>query len=473
MTTDYCKYHPLTTATWHCPSCYTRLCDDCTQMTGDIDPVPYCLLCNQPVVSLNQQTIAEPYWLHYTDFMRLAFHPVGIALLLLTMLLPIFAPEGTLLAVSGLSYFVLALYGWGVLQHTATGNLQFPALSNITKSFTTLALQMSLATTVIFVGLGLFSLKLGGFGLILGVLLLLLAPMALMAVAIDKSFASLWLLPSWKAIYQALGLFYWPLVMMTLVVFVVAYAIIHLMADVLPMSLLQGLKHGFYGYALWGTMALTGYALFQFHKPLHFELVGDKKTKKRMVMRKLDYQAARLEVYLKEGLYERATALLKVLAEKEKKNPEIQERYYNLLVFMQDKEQIPYQATNYLEALLETTQGAKALEVLIKLQFLMPDFRPQTPDMCLDLAKACSEQQDYSRAVSLLRDMHKDSPHYANLPDAYFMLARLLNEKLNDTAEALEVLEYLVLRFKKHPRFSLIQRYWQQLGGKLKDDFMS
>ena len=68
--------------------------------------------------------------------------------------------------------------------------------------------------------------------------------------------------------------------------------------------------------------------------------------------------------------------------------------------------------------------------------------------------------------------MHKDSPHYANLPESYLLLAKLLYDKQNEKHEALEILEYLVLRFKKHPRYAVMEHFWRQLGGKPKSDFM-
>ena len=471
MATDYCKYHPLVSATWHCPACHISVCDDCTHMTGEMENTPNCLLCNQPLTSISHSAAIAPFWQHYTDFMRLAFNPMGILCLLIMVVLPTLAPSGLLLPIAGGAYFVLALYGWALLQHTATGNLKLPTLQNISQSISKLALEVSALVALVFVLLGVLALKSVVAAIVISGLLLVLAPVMLMAVAIDKSMSSLWQHHAWLHIWGAMQLMYVPLAGIAVVLFSVIYAVTNIMADILPVGGLQGLKQGLYGYGLWVMMAVTGYALFQFQKPLHFEVLG-KKNKKRVVNRKLDNQAARLEVYLKEGLYDRAAALMKVVAEKQKKNPEIQERYYQLLVFMQDKEQIPYQATSYLEALLETGQHSLALQVLIKLQFLIPDFRPQTPDMCFELAKACAEQKDYPRAVSLLRDMHKDSPHYANLPEAYLLLAKLLYDKMNEKHDALEILEYLVLRFKKHPRHPQIEHFWRQLGGKPKNDFM-
>lgn len=471
MATDYCKYHPLTTATWHCPACHISVCDDCRHITGEMDNVPNCLICNQPLTSISHNSAIAPFWQHYTDFMRLPFNLLGILCLLLLMILPTIAPETMLLPLAGGSYFVLAIYGWGLLQHTATGSLKFPTLKNISTAISRLSLGVSAAVAVVLVLLGLLAVKSIAGAIAVSTLLIALAPVMLMAVVIDKSISSLFQHHAWRHIWVAMQLAYVPLTGIVFVLVATSYAVTNLMADILPVGGLQGLKQGLYGYSLWVMMSVTGYALFQFQKPLHFEVLG-KKNKKRVVNRKLDNQAARLEVYLKEGLYDRAAALMKVVAEKQKKNPEIQERYYQLLVFMQDKEQIPYQATSYLEALLETGQQALALQVLIKLQFLIPDFRPQTPDMCFELAKACAEQKDFPRAVSLLKDMHKDSPHYANLPEAYLLLAKLLYDKQNEKHEALEILEYLVLRFKKHPRHAQIEHFWRQLGGKPKSDFM-
>lgn len=471
MATDYCKYHPLTVASWHCPSCHISVCDECTHLPGEAETTPYCLLCNHALVLLQGQNAISPFWLHYTDFMRLPFTLSGSLGLLLMMLLPMLTPDNLFLPVAGVSFFLLMLYGWCLLQYGATGELKDPTLALLLKSVNRQACEVSLVLTAAVLGLGLLAQKIFLLAVLLTLAGIILLPLLLMAVALERSISVLWQVRVWQDILREVRFLYLPLLGASMVLFVMAYALVHLLADVLSPNIIQGLKNGFYGYGLWVMMAISGYTLYQFQKPLHFEVAG-KKTKKRVVSRKLDYQTNRLEVYLKEGLYERAAALLKSLAEKQKKNPEIQERYYQLLVLMQDRDQIPYQASNYLEALLETGQTPQAMQVLVKLHYLIPDFRPQSPDLCFDLAKLCVEQQDYPRAVRLLRKMHQDYPNYANLPEAYLLLAKLLNDKLGENHEALEILEYLVLRFKKHPRFEFIQDYWRSLGGKPKEDFM-
>jgi len=44
--------------------------------------------------------------------------------------------------------------------------------------------------------------------------------------------------------------------------------------------------------------------------------------------------------------------------------------------------------------------------------------------------------------------------------------AKLQHEKLGQSAQALEVMDFLVARFQKHPRYEAMRSYWKQLGGR-------
>ncbi|PTQ88158.1 B-box zinc finger protein [Agitococcus lubricus] len=471
MAIDYCKYHPLTLATWHCSGCHINVCDDCTHMTSDVEAQPQCLLCNQPLTMMNAERAVPPFWQNFTDFLRLPFNLWGLMWLVVVALLVSMASQLPMLFVVGLGFFISTVYGWCLLQQLMLGEFKPPTLAVLSKLDKRLAVEMSAFLTALLVGAGIAAERIPWLATLLMLGVVVLMPLWLMAVAVDKSITALWQAHALKHVLSAIQFVYLPIAFTAVGLSIALYSMVHLLADVLPMTLNLALRQVVYAYGVWVIMAVSGYTVYQFHKALQLELT-QKKTRKRVVMRKLDNQTNRLEVYLKEGLYDRAAALLKSLAEKQKKDPEIQARYYHLLVFMQDKEQIPYQASNYLEALLEVGQMSQALQVLNKLQYLMPDFRPQTPDICFDLAKACVEEQDYQRAVNLLTKMHQHYPNYANLPEAYLLLAKLWHDKLADKHQALEVLEYLVLRFTRHPRFPQIQAYWRELGGKPKEDFL-
>lgn len=471
MATDFCKYHPLMTATWHCTTCHIRLCDDCVQPAIETDAMPACFLCNQPVVSLHQAAPVVPFWLQYTQFMRLPLNLFGIFLLALLFIMPQFSPSHVLLATIFAAYAMAALYGWSLLQQAATGELKDISVEFLSKHTNKLALQMALFIGAIFVGLTLLLAKMPLLAGILGFVFLTMLPAMLIAVAKDQSITSVIQLSGIKEIIWSLRFFYVPLVAASFVLLLISSAVSGLLADVLSPQLAQGLQLSLYSYGLWVMMSVVGYVLFEFHQVLNFEVLG-KKHKKRFTAKLQDKQQARLEVYLKEGAYEKAATLLKTQSEKQKNNPDIQEKYYQLLDFMQDAEQAPIQASHYMEALLEVGQVPQALEVLVKVRHLVPDFMPPTPEMRFNLATACMENQHYELACELLRQLHKEHPHYPQLPEAYLLLAKVLHEKLNASAEALEAMEYLASRFQKHPRYALIDKVWRALGGKPKEEFL-
>jgi len=83
MANEYCKYHPLINAAWHCSTCHIYLCDDCVQPSVEQDVTPTCLLCGQLTTSLQQPKVVIPFWLQYTNFLRLPLSLLGIFLLVL------------------------------------------------------------------------------------------------------------------------------------------------------------------------------------------------------------------------------------------------------------------------------------------------------------------------------------------------------------------------------------------------------
>ncbi len=471
MATDYCKYHPLQSATWHCTTCHISLCNDCVQPSLESDTEPSCFLCNKVLTSLHQAAPVVPFWLQYTQFMRLPLSLLGAVLLVLLFVIPIFMPDTMTLPMMFGAYTVAAIYGWHLLQQASTGELKDIGINVLSKNTNKLTLQIGLAIAVIFVSLDVLTAKMALLAGCLATLLVFVLPAMLMTVAVDKSIASMLQFSNIKTMLSDLRFFYVPLVAASLFLLVITSAIISLLADVLSPQITQGLEQALYSYGLWVMMSVVGYVLFEFHQVLDFEVLG-KKNKKRSVSKLQDKQQARLAVYLKEGAYEKAAALLKTQSEKKKNNPEIQEQYYQLLIFMQDAQQVPIQASHYMEALLEVGQVPQALEVLIKVRHLVPDFMPPTPEMRFNLAKACVDNQHYELGCDLLRQLHKEYPHYPQLPEAYLLLAKVLHEKLNAAAEALEAMEYLALRFQKHARYELIERFWRSLGGKPKEDFV-
>ncbi|HRH92491.1 MAG TPA: hypothetical protein PLW01_11330, partial [Agitococcus sp.] len=358
-----------------------------------------------------------------------------------------------------------------LMQQSATGELKDINLQTLVKQTKGLALQISLVMGVVLTGLDWLSLHYSKVAMFLNIAAAIVFPAMLISATVDKSLSALFKVDQIKQVISSLRFFYVPVFMVSVVLWLISFAVISLLADVLMPLTAQGLNQSLHAYGVWVMMSVVGYVLFQFQQVLGIE--SQTKHKKRSVIAKqTDKQIARLEVYLKEGAFDKAASLLKTLAEKQPNNSDIQEKYYQLLVFMKDTELAPLQASNYMNALLQNGQKQQALQVFLKLRRLIPDFKPVSPEMNFDLAKAFMETGDYQRVVDLLTDLHKEHPHFVALPEAYLLLSRVLYEKMNNQPLALETVEYLVNRFQKHPRFELIDKVWRSLGGKPKQDFI-
>lgn len=64
---DYCKYHPLTAATYYCDACDTKTCDTCC----DDEKIKLrCFSCSKQLESLGAVNYARPFWRRLEESFR-------------------------------------------------------------------------------------------------------------------------------------------------------------------------------------------------------------------------------------------------------------------------------------------------------------------------------------------------------------------------------------------------------------------
>ncbi|HQV80608.1 MAG TPA: hypothetical protein PLW69_06530, partial [Agitococcus sp.] len=129
------------------------------QPSLESDAAPTCFLCNQAVTSLHQAAPVVPFWLQYTQFMRLPLSLLGAVLLVLLFVIPIFMPDTMTLPMMFGAYTVAAIYGWHLLQQASTGELKDIGINVLSKNTNKLTLQIGLAIAVIFVSLDVLTAK--------------------------------------------------------------------------------------------------------------------------------------------------------------------------------------------------------------------------------------------------------------------------------------------------------------------------
>ncbi|MGL1724269.1 hypothetical protein ACSTHF_23255, partial [Vibrio parahaemolyticus] len=86
-----------------------------------------------------------------------------------------------------------------------------------------------------------------------------------------------------------------------------------------------------------------------------------------------------------------------------------------------DEEGLRNHADQYFRVLLEGNRDTQVLGLMR--EFIRRDsrWRPEDPDICLDVAQAFVNLGEYKMALHMVNGLHKDTPHYVRLPEAYLL----------------------------------------------------
>lgn len=460
--THYCKYHPLEAAYWYCPQCRVHSCEGCSpEQPNETPGTPhYCLLCNGELKALGGAHNAPSFWQRLGDFFQYPFSPAGLACLLLAAILPFLLSDMALVAGRVALLLLLCKYALTALEYTASGRLKPIALPELQAAQNTdLALKLGVLFSVLAVGAGFLYGKSAFWGSMLVVLAITALPAMVMAAALDKNVASATNAEQLKAVLAAVGPVYAVLAVLLLGLLAGLQAFVSLFADILPLHVSQSLALTAYSYFFIVLMTLSGYLLFQYQDKLGFTPAHGERRSKKTKGRSPDAVGVQADVALKEGNYAKALSLLRSETGKKGATLSAHERYQKLIWALNDENSLLQHAGPYFKLLLESNRDMQALSLLRAYLGRDNTFRPEDPDICLELAQAMANMKEYKLAVHLLSGLHKDSPHYNRLPEAYLFAARLLNENLGLPQKALALIQYLEGRFKTHTSYPEIQAY--------------
>ncbi len=211
--------------------------------------------------------------------------------------------------------------------------------------------------------------------------------------------------------------------------------------------------------------AMMGYALYQFQQVLGlnggFGVVRSGRTSEiRGMTGTNDTSAEGIALRLAEGDEDGAVELA---YEQQRLNPydlAIQDRYHKLLLLANKKERALAHGQRYLGLLVRLARNREALELLLRLRALAPDFLPESPELRLPLATAAFERGDTdATVVALVRSFDRYHPRHPDVPAVYFLSARLMSERLGNHDAALAVLRAVRRKFPEHPLTPTVERY--------------
>ncbi|MEF8754213.1 MAG: hypothetical protein V5B60_09770 [Accumulibacter sp.] len=211
--------------------------------------------------------------------------------------------------------------------------------------------------------------------------------------------------------------------------------------------------------------AMMGYALYQFQQVLGLHggygvVRSGRRSETRGVTGANDTSAEGIALRLAEGDEDGAVELA---YEQQRLNPydlAIQDRYHKLLLLADRKDRALAHGQRYLRLLVRLARNGEALELLLRLRELDPDFLPDSPELRLPLATAAFERGDTdATVVALVRSFDRYHPHHPDVPAVYFLSARLMNERLGNHDAALVVLRAVRQKFPEHPLTPAVERY--------------
>lgn len=469
--THYCKYHVLELADWHCPRCRVEFCPTCSpDQPGDEVTVHYCPLCNGELSRMGGAHSAPPFWQRLTDFLRYPFSPVGLALLVLAFVLPLLLSGGDFLAygVGAAVLLVVSKYAWTALEQASTGDLVPIAPDRIAKAENNeLAFGIGFVLVLMSAATGYVFFKSAFYGTVLAVLLLAILPAIIIAAGTNRNFSAGLSGEGLKNALAGVGPVYAGLALMSVLLLAALQSFVSIFADILPLAWGRAMALTAYSYYVIVTMVLCGYVLFQFQESLGFTPAGGGE-RTRKAHKRGDPFTVSVEMFLKEGNYAKATGMLKSEAAKKNATLTTHERYHKLIWSMNDEPALRQHANTYFKVLLESGRDVQAAALMRAYTQRFPGFRPEEPDVCLDLAQSFERAGDYKLAVHVLNGLHKDSPHYARLPDAYLLAARLLADKLALPQKGLALVQFLDGRFKTHKSYPDIQQALRTLTAQVK-----
>jgi tetratricopeptide (TPR) repeat protein len=213
---------------------------------------------------------------------------------------------------------------------------------------------------------------------------------------------------------------------------------------------------------------LMGYVLMQYHDRIGYEVELDEKEFAAGGAAPVDNEAMdllnRVDVLIKEGNTDDAIYLIKNQAGELLSDPELSERYYNLLKVKGLAPEMLDHARAYLDILAKSNRKDKLCEVYLECASKSTEFVPSASSL-FKVASALNERRRPKEALRLYNRFVKLDPHNALVPKAYFLGASIIHEKLKDPKKAAGILKGLIKKFPNHEIIPYATRSLKQIKG--------
>jgi tetratricopeptide (TPR) repeat protein len=425
---DYCKYHPLSGATFYCAHCELYVCDKCTDDDPAHKGVTHCIHCNAALEVLGSANSIVPFWRRLQEAFKYPLNSSAISLILGTALITAIAVKLywiltiiLLLVASG----AMLKYSFRCLEKTAEGEMSAPDITDAYEGGIILLFQLILLTVILSVGVGASAYLLGYTAAgIVGFLAIVCFPAMLIRFAQTGSFFEALNIVAAIGLITTIGLPYGLLMGFILIMMSSVAVLQEIINAIFPAGtyFLQSVVSNYYYIVIFHIM---GYMLFQYQRELGYVARAthedDEDTRSDV-----DRMLARMDVSLKEGQYENLVNLYHKAFKQFPQEKQFFDKYFDLLYFCKKSALMEDFSLTYLNFTLQQKRYDRLTIIYKQILLIAPDYIPNDPAIRFQLAGLLKQKGDLKLAVKLLNGMHKLYADYVELASAYELLTECL-----------------------------------------------
>ncbi|MGH1441311.1 MAG: hypothetical protein ACRBBR_14440 [Cellvibrionaceae bacterium] len=445
----YCKYYPLTPATYECEHCETSLSDQAVN-EGENNTHPSCFVCQNEVESLGAMYSAEPFWRRFQESFRYPLKTETLVFIVAMAFLNIAAVFLPLAIIWILILFgVFMKYCFSCLEKTAKGSLIPPNITTAYEGGIVLALKLIAILFIIGFSIVGVQLWLGtGMATLYGVIALCCCPAIIINFSLSESVIDAVNPLKIAYLISAIGLPYGLLLAIILIMSGSVGFINELISN--DQSFISfGLQIAVSNYYTIVIFHLMGYMLFQYQGELGFiarqEEDDDETTQGRNAAERT---LANIDIQVKEGRYDEALLLFQDALKKHIKNKALHDKCFEFLLATKNFSLIDDFAPLYFSFLSKNQAKDQLTLVYKKIMAIYPKYMPAAPEDRLLLAQECQASGDSLSALRLVNGMHQEFPNFGRLIPAMELMVEAL-KNLPNMSDKAEKFDLLVKRFKK------------------------
>ncbi len=443
---EYCRYHPITPASYHCQQCHLYCCDNCVDEGSQFGHG--CFHCKKSVNSLGDRFNATPFWRRLQESFRYPVHRYALSIIFMIAGLTIFTLNYLPLPLLFLflTYSLFLQYCFSCLESTAEGSTTPPDVTVIYENSILVGFQVGAIIIGSVWGIHKY-IHSPGLALFAITVLTVLLPAILINLSLTGSFLQAINPLNSITLILRIGLPYGLLLALIAVMNGSAFVIYEIIFKIGGISTLSFMGlFAVTNYYLIVIFQIMGYMIFQYQGRLGFSARLATEDS-RFSRTDIEKELAAIKISIKEGDFDDAAHQYAQLVKTYKNNSQIYRQCFDFLLAIKNEFYLKEFSPVYFNFLNSQNQELEAIISYKKILAAFPNYMPKLASDRLMLATICQHRGDHKLAVKLINGIHKDHPKYEKLSEAYEVMAEALKD-LNMAAKAQKALA-LAAQLKK------------------------